>query len=308
MITPTPFNKFDWEFVKGGWDVTITRISYMQHIIVQWQTPSNGPRLTPSTRRGSVILFQQPSTLSLNLPLSNSNDGTFQEQQYAPQTISRKVTYHSVFLDHNTYRLAQSTLSYSGGLWQSYQDTTEFCVSSQTQRDHVHAVGRTQLSLHRSSNLRNNTSSKSQLWQCSTSLFSLTSFYELSNEAFLTSTSIILGIPVPHALYLQATQRQYSNTDVWADSLLNKSNHAADSRKSTHAKLAQELTKIAIECGIPTTCNESRLPYRDEGQDQQSRKRADMITLTGCGINPNSELEFTSNTRVTIIIMKMVIM
>ena len=79
---------------------------------------------------------------------------------------------------------------------------------SQTQRDHVHAVGITQLSLHRSSNLRNNTSSKSQLWQCSTSLFSLTSFYELSNEAFLTSTSILLGIPVPHALYLQATQRQ----------------------------------------------------------------------------------------------------
>ena len=134
--------------------------------------------------------------------------------------------------------------------------------------------------------------------QCSTSLFSLTSFYELSNEAFLTSTSIILGIPVPHALYLQATQRQYSNTDVWADSLLNKSNHAADSRKLTHAKLAQELTKIAIECGIPTTCNESRLPYRDEGQDQQSRKRADMMTLTGCGINPNPELDFTSNTRV----------
>ena len=33
-----PFNKFDWEFVKGDWDVTITRISYTQHIIVQWQT------------------------------------------------------------------------------------------------------------------------------------------------------------------------------------------------------------------------------------------------------------------------------
>jgi hypothetical protein len=33
---------------------------------------------------------------------------------------------------------------------------------------------------------------------------------------------------VPHALYLQATQLQYSNIDVWADSLLNRSDHAAD--------------------------------------------------------------------------------
>jgi hypothetical protein len=127
MITPTPFNKFDWEFVKGGWDVTITRISYMQHIIVQWQTPSNGPRLTPSTRRGSVILFQQPSTLYLNLPLSTSNDGTFQELQYAPQTMPRKVTYHSVFLDHNSYRPGPKHSFLLRGT--SYQDTTEDYVS-----------------------------------------------------------------------------------------------------------------------------------------------------------------------------------
>jgi hypothetical protein len=33
-------------------------------------------------------------------------------------------------------------------------------------------------------------------------------------------------------------------------------------------------------------------PYHDEGQDQQPRKRADMMALTGCGITPNPELNF----------------
>ncbi len=46
---------------------------------------------------------------------------------------------------------------------------------------------------------------KSQLGQCSTSLVSLRFFQELSNQAFLTSSSLILGIPVPHALYLHST-------------------------------------------------------------------------------------------------------
>jgi hypothetical protein len=45
------------------------------------------------------------------------------------------------------------------------------------------------------------------------------------------------------------------------------------------------------ECGIPTTCKESHLPYRDEGLDHQSRKRADMMTL-------NPHLNFTSTTRL----------
>ncbi len=66
----------------------------------------------------------------------------------------------------------------------------------------------------------------SNLWQCSTSLFSLTCFYELSNQAFLTTSALLLDIPVPHALYLRATQPNYTTTDVWADALLNKSAHA----------------------------------------------------------------------------------
>jgi hypothetical protein len=167
-----------------------------------------------------------------------------------------------------------------------------------SQRNRVQAVGRNQFKLHKRSHLNSTQPAISQLWQCSTSLFSLTSFQELSNEAFLTSTSLLLGLPVPHARYLQATQPLYANTDIWADNLLNKSAHAAETRKTTHTQFAQELTRIANECGIPTTCNESRIPYRDEGQNHQSRKRADMMTLTGCGISPNLQLNLHSSTKL----------
>mmetsp|Transcript_52383 Transcript_52383/g.109281 ORF Transcript_52383/g.109281 Transcript_52383/m.109281 type:complete len:515 (-) Transcript_52383:93-1637(-) len=166
------------------------------------------------------------------------------------------------------------------------------------QQARVKAVGRHHLITHRTSHLSPNIATRPQLWQCSTSLFSLTSFYELSNEAFLTSTSLLLGIPIPHAIYLQATQPEYAKSDIWADSLLNKSKHAAETRKTTHTKFAQELTRIASECGIPTTCNESRLPYRDEGQTQKTRKRADLMTLTGGVIPTNFRFDFTSNTRL----------
>ena len=40
---------------------------------------------------------------------------------------------------------------------------------------------------------------------------------------------------------------------LWDDALLNKSIHAAETRKTTHTLLAQELTEIANECGVPTT-------------------------------------------------------
>ena len=57
------------------------------------------------------------------------------------------------------------------------------------------------------------------LWQCSTSLFSLTFFYELSNEAFVHSTALLLGTPLPHALYLKAHDEKYANIDEWGDFL-----------------------------------------------------------------------------------------
>jgi hypothetical protein len=68
--------------------------------------------------------------------------------------------------------------------------------------------------------------------------------------------------------------------------------HAAKTRNSTHMLFAQELTQIANSCGIPSTCVESRLPYRDEGVTKPTSKRADMMTLTGCGISPNAQYNF----------------
>jgi hypothetical protein len=94
----------------------------------------------------------------------------------------------------------------------------------------------------------------SNLWQCSTSLFSLTCFYELSNQAFLTTSALLLDIPNPYALFLRTTQPNYTNTDKWADELLNKSAHASASRPTTHAFFSQELTKIANNSGVLTTC------------------------------------------------------
>jgi hypothetical protein len=105
------------------------------------------------------------------------------------------------------------------------------------------------------------------------------------------------SLPASHSA---ATQPLYANTDIWADNLLNKSAHAAETRKATHTQFAQELTRIANDCGIPTTCNESRIPYRDEGQNHQSRKRADMMTLTGCGISPNLQLNLQSSTKLCV--------
>ena len=136
------------------------------------------------------------------------------------------------------------------------------------------------------------------LWQCSTSLFSLTSFYELSNEALVHSTALILGLPLPHALYLKAHVEKYAHIDEWGDFLLNDSAYAGTSRKLTHNKFAIELSKIANECGIATTCKESQLPYRDQGRPEQSRKRADMMTFSGGCVRENQRLNFTKTTRL----------
>ncbi len=81
----------------------------------------------------------------------------------------------------------------------------------------------------------------SNLWQCSTSLFSLTCFYELSNQAFFTTSALLLDIPVPHALFLQETHPNYTITDIRAGALLNKSAHASVSRSTTHVLLHKNL-------------------------------------------------------------------
>ena len=62
-------------------------------------------------------------------------------------------------------------------------------------------------------------------------LFALTCPYELSNEAILTSTALLLGSPVPHALYLRENIAGYEHCDPWGDCLLNKPDHGAASWK-----------------------------------------------------------------------------
>jgi hypothetical protein len=130
-------------------------------------------------------------------------------------------------------------------------------------------------------------------------LFSLTCFYELSNQAFLTTSALLLDITIPYALYLRATQQNNATTDIWAYALLNKSAYASDSRGTTHAFFLQKnLQKIANNSSVLTPFVESRLPYRDAGIVKLIRKRADMMTSTGCKVIPNAQRNFSANTRL----------
>ena len=125
-------------------------------------------------------------------------------------------------------------------------------------------------------------------------LFALTCPYELSNQAFVTSTALLLGVPVPHACFLKNHVTQYQHIDVWADFLLNDAGHAAGARHSSHNRIALELACIATRNGIPTTAVESRIPFcEDTVQD-----RGDMATLVGGLIPTNPAKHFTTQTRL----------
>ena len=135
---------------------------------------------------------------------------------------------------------------------------------------------------------------KCQLYQSPMAFFSLTNYHELSNEAVFTVTSLLLGIPMIHAIYLKNQQPEYVDKDVWGDFCLNNSSHAAETRFTTHHSLACEIASISNGAGVPSTCDESKLPYRDV----RSRKRADLMTLVGCGIREDLMLNFGPNTRL----------
>ena len=47
-----------------------------------------------------------------------------------------------------------------------------------------------------------------------TLLFSLTTFYELTNEAIVNNTALLLEIPMPYALFLNSQLGQYANIDI----------------------------------------------------------------------------------------------
>ncbi len=55
---------------------------------------------------------------------------------------------------------------------------------------------------------------KSQTFQFSMALFALTNYHELSNEAVVTVTALLLGIPIMHALYLQDQRPDYADNLV----------------------------------------------------------------------------------------------
>ena len=120
-------------------------------------------------------------------------------------------------------------------------------------------------------------STSNTLKQSPMGLFALTCPYELSDQAVLTSLAISLGYPVPHARFLKDREEEYSSIDLWGDSLLNCSSHAAGTWHSSHNRVAQELAQIASCGGIPTTANEAQIPCISA----TTRQRGDMMTRVG---------------------------
>jgi hypothetical protein len=118
---------------------------------------------------------------------------------------------------------------------------------------------------------------KNELRQCAMGLFALTSHYELSNNAFLTSSALVLGYPIPHARFLKTQVGGYGEYDLWGDQLLNNAFHASRSSILSHNIVSQELARIATGGGIPTTAKQSEIPM--VGDDTNSR--GDLMTLVG---------------------------
>ena len=61
-------------------------------------------------------------------------------------------------------------------------------------------------------------------------LHSLTCPFELSNEAFQILTAVQLGIPVPHAVFMEENL-QNGGRDVWGDYLMNSPKVVGNARK-----------------------------------------------------------------------------
>ncbi len=69
-------------------------------------------------------------------------------------------------------------------------------------------------------------------------------------------------------------------------------------------QIPEVLHMLSLHCqntdnsGVLTPCVESSLPYCDAGTDNPTRKRADRMTLTGCGDTPNAKHIFSVNPRL----------
>ena len=128
--------------------------------------------------------------------------------------------------------------------------------------------------------------------QCPMSLFSLMCPFELSNQAFVTSMSICLGVPVPHARFLTFTE-QYANIDVWADFLLTDAAHASRSRKNSHDRLAYCLSNLAARAGLSSSAIQSTIPVAEE----DTFRRGDIVTSVA-GLSASTTYRFSSQTQL----------
>ena len=108
-----------------------------------------------------------------------------------------------------------------------------------------------------------------------TGLLALLCPFELSNAAFITSSALLLGTPVPHALYLRANNPLYAQFDVFGDKLLNDSSHASHSRTQSHDHITSVLADLATQHGLPTSIK--NVPFADS----HSQRRADLVTCRG---------------------------
>jgi hypothetical protein len=123
-----------------------------------------------------------------------------------------------------------------------------------------------------------------------TGLLALLCPFELSNAAFITSSALLLGTPVPHALYLRANNPLYAQFDVFGDKLLNDSSHASHSRTQSHDHITSVLADLATQHGLPTSIK--NVPFADS----HSQRRADLVTCRGGLVRPNPRLNFGPST------------
>ena len=151
-------------------------------------------------------------------------------------------------------------------------------------RFRIDSISRQELSWtdHVSQLVRPFSSTDYHLVQTPMALFSLTSRYELSNEAFITSTSLLLGLAPPFVTFLRSRHPDYAREDEWGDSLLNKSTHGASTWKQTHSALAQLIASLGTEAGVPCTADERKIPSLGN-----TNSKGDVMTLIG-GVIPCS--------------------
>ena len=86
----------------------------------------------------------------------------------------------------------------------------------------------------------------------------------------------------------------YTGIDVWGDSLLNSSTHAAGTWHTSHNRLAEELAQIATSGGIFTTAIETQIPCINSS----SRQRGDMMTRGGGRVPLKPSPHFNRYTRL----------